>query len=47
MIAEAGESSGTQRKGIIRRWKTLQSNDSEDSENFVCYSYSDLVGINQ
>jgi hypothetical protein len=26
LVAEAGDSSGTQRKGNVRRWKPLQSN---------------------
>jgi hypothetical protein len=30
LIAEAGDSSGTQRKGNVRRWKPLPSNGSED-----------------
>jgi hypothetical protein len=30
LVAEAGKSSGTQRKGNVRRWKTLPSNGSED-----------------
>jgi hypothetical protein len=27
LVAEAGDSSGTQRKGNVRRWKPLSSND--------------------
>jgi hypothetical protein len=30
LVAEAGDLSGTQRKGNFRRWKPLPSNDSED-----------------
>jgi hypothetical protein len=30
LVAEAGDSSGTQRKGNVRRWKPLPSNGSED-----------------
>jgi hypothetical protein len=30
MVAEAGDSSGTQRKGNVRRLKPLPNNDSED-----------------
>jgi hypothetical protein len=29
LVAEVGNSSGTQRKGNVCRWKPLQSNDSE------------------
>jgi hypothetical protein len=29
-VAEAWDSSGTQRKGKFRRWKTLPSNGSEE-----------------
>jgi hypothetical protein len=30
LVGEAGESSGTQRKGNFLLWKPLSSNDSED-----------------
>jgi hypothetical protein len=30
VVTEAGDISGTQRKGNVRRWKPLPSNDSED-----------------
>jgi hypothetical protein len=38
LVAEAGDSSGTQRKGNFRLWKLLPSNDSEDVtvETSVC-----------
>jgi hypothetical protein len=38
LVTEAGESSGTQRKGNVRRWKPLPSNGSEDVnvDNSVC-----------
>jgi hypothetical protein len=30
LVAEAGDRSGTQRKGNVRSWKSLSSNGSED-----------------
>jgi hypothetical protein len=30
LVTEAGNSSGTQRKGNVRRWRPLRSNGSED-----------------
>jgi hypothetical protein len=50
LVAEAGDSSRTQRKGNIRYWKPLPSNGSEDvtmdTSIFVCIKESSKSVIN-
>jgi hypothetical protein len=47
--SEAGSwgrgSSGTQRKGNVRRWSCYQATATEDWKDFVCCSYSDLWSV--
>jgi hypothetical protein len=44
LVAEDGDTSGTQRTGKSRCWKPLSGN-GEDGEDYVCCSYSDLWSV--
>jgi hypothetical protein len=48
LVAEAGDSSGTQRKGSVLRWKPLPSNGSEDvtMDTSVCVCVCVCVLVN-
>jgi hypothetical protein len=44
-VAEAGDSSGTERKGNVRRWKPLPSNGSEDVTLDISVCNSGLYSV--
>jgi hypothetical protein len=45
MVAEAGESSGTQRKGNVQRWNRYQATASEDWEDFKYAVVTAIFGV--
>jgi hypothetical protein len=46
LVAEVGDSSGTQRKGNVRCWKLLPSNGLRRlRRHCVCCSYSDVLSV--
>jgi hypothetical protein len=45
LIAEAGDSSGTQKKGNVRCLSRYQATASEDLEDFMCAVVTAIVGV--